>query len=276
MKKQERFEVIISTCDLFSDLWDANIRLFRDAWPDCPARIHLVTDRPTERHFDGVNIVCAGEGTEITERLSAALEQIQAEYILFTLDDYFLTKPIHTRDIQRGIAFMSDNDVDFLRLYPASRIYLRRDGAVPCKGYPGYYIRDISTGNYKITLTPGIWRTDFMRKTVSKRLNAWQYEVALTPMARKLSAVCAISNHDEFPYLDVIRKGKVLRKANRYFKRHPIYHSDREVMYLRDELYLSFKTRLNHIVPKKQLKKMKKVMIRRGHRYYSPVEDDQE
>lgn len=274
MIKQDNFEVIISTCDRFSDLWEANIRLLKEAWPDRPARIHLVTDRPTDRHFDGINIVCAGVDTEITERLSAALEQIQAEYILFTLDDYFLTKPIHTRDIQRGIDFMSDNHIDFLRLYPASRHYLRRDGAVPCTGYPGYYIRDISEGNYKITLTPGLWRTDFMRKTVHDRMNAWEYEVALTSMARELSAVCAISNHDEFPYLDVVRKGKILRKANRYFKTHPIYHSDREVMKLRDELKLSLRTLIKHILPKKQLKKLKKVMVKRGYAYYSPIEDD--
>ncbi len=274
MEQHESFEVIISSCERFSDLWDAYFCLLDTSWPDRPDRIHLVTDCPTEKRYDGVNIVCAGEGTEITERLRTALEQIHSEYILFTLDDYFLTEPIHTADIRRAIAFMADNKVDFLRLYPASRRYLRRDGARACDGYPGYYIRDISTGNYKITLTPGIWRTDFMRQTVRSRLNAWEYEVALTPMARELNAVCAISNHNEFPYLDVIRKGKLLRRADRYFKRHPIYRSDREVMKLRDELMLGFRTHLKHILPKSGVNQLKKTMIQRGYRYYSPLEDE--
>lgn len=47
---------------------------------------------------------------------------------------------------------------------------------------------------------------DFMDKTLTKKLNAWQYEVALTNMARQLNARCADSRRGEFPILDVIRK----------------------------------------------------------------------
>ena len=274
MEKKDDFELIISSCDRFSDLWDTHIRLLKESWKDRPSSIYLVTDSSTEKAYEGIKIVSAGEGTEITERLEAVLESVKSDYIVFTLDDYFLTEPIHSSDIRRGIDFMENNHVDFLRMVPATKRYLRRDNARPCKGYPGYYIRDISTGNYKITLTPGIWRTDFMRKTVSRKMNAWEYEVALTGMARELGAVCAISNHNEFPYLDVVRKGKLLRKADRYFKRNPIYHSEREVMKLKDELALEFRTKLKHVLPKKQLNRLKKTMIRRGHTYYSPTEDD--
>lgn len=51
-----------------------------------------MTDKPTNRTFKNVTVVAAGEGTEITERLQAAMPLIKTEYILFTLDDYFLTK----------------------------------------------------------------------------------------------------------------------------------------------------------------------------------------
>ncbi len=274
MGKKGDFELIISSCDRFSDLWDAHVQLLKESWKDRPERIYLATDRSTEKAYEGIKIISAGEGTEITERMKAVLELVESDYIVFTLDDYFLTEPIYTSNIQRGIDFMENNRVDFLRLVPATKWYLRRENAKPCKGYPGYFIRDISTGNYKITLTPGIWRTDFMRKTVSRKMNAWEYEVALTGMAREFGAVCAISNHNEFPYLDVVRKGKLLRKADRYFKRNPIYHSEREVMKLKDEMALNFRTRLKHVLPKKQLNKLKKAMIRRGHTYYSPTEDN--
>ena len=137
--------------------------------------------------------------------------------------------------------------------------------------YPGIYTLDLSEGNYKVVLTPGIWRTDFMRKTLGQPMNAWQYEVSLTPKARELNARCATSNCGEFPYLDVIRKGRVLRKANRYFQSDPIYQSRRDVMRWQDELELNVRAWLKFVLPKWLFRVIKKIMIRRGHRFYSPV-----
>ena len=273
MELDTSFALVISTCENYSDLWEANLLLLRRSWSDCPARILLVTDAPTDRHFENVEIISAGEGTEITDRLKHALKSVEERYILFTLDDYFLTYPIRTERILQGLRFMEKHDVAYTRLYPATKHYLRREGAQPCADFEGYYFRNMEEGDYKISLAPGLWRTDFMRRTVNKSLNAWQYEVALTPMARELGARCAISNHNEFPYLDVIRKGKVLRKADRYFKSNPIYSSQRPVMKRRDEWKLGIRTWLRHTLPKGVFKCVKKTMVKHGHQYYSSVQD---
>ena len=67
---ENNFTVIISTCDKFSDLWDANIQLLNQNWADRNTETFLVTDKPTERKFENVKVIAAGEGTEITERRS--------------------------------------------------------------------------------------------------------------------------------------------------------------------------------------------------------------
>ena len=85
------FSIIISTCDKFSDLWDAHILLLNQNWADRNVETFLVTDKPTDRTFENVTVVAAGEGTEITERLKVVLPLIKTEYVLFTLDDYFLS-----------------------------------------------------------------------------------------------------------------------------------------------------------------------------------------
>lgn len=87
---ENNFSIIISTCDKFSDLWDAHILLLNQNWADRNVETFLVTDKPTDRTFKNVTVVAAGEGTEITERLKAVLPLIKTEYVLFTLDDYFL------------------------------------------------------------------------------------------------------------------------------------------------------------------------------------------
>lgn len=268
MNIKNGFSIIISSCDKFSDLWDSNIFLLRKHWNDTQTKIFLVTDLPTEKSYDGVTIVSAGEGTEITERLQCVLELISTPYVLFTLDDYFLTENIDYNRIGRVVKFMDSEAVDYVRLYKASKYFLCKERARQSKRFSGFYLRDISEGEYKISLYPGMWRADFMRKTVGEKLNVWQYEVALTEMARKYGARCAISNNNEFPFLDVIRKGKLLRKANRFFIKNNI-NSEREIMCARDEFKLKFRTFLRHALPRNLFLKLKSFMKSHGHEFYS-------
>ena len=78
----------------------------------------------------------------------------------------------------------------------------------------GYFFWIVYAGDYIISLYAGIWRKDFMEKTLTKPRNAWQYEVASTNMARQLNARCADSRRGEFPILDVIRKRKSINKGS--------------------------------------------------------------
>lgn len=270
MENKTEFEVIVSTCDKYSDLWDACILLMNQNWKE-RGNTWLVTDAPTQRRFENVSVICAGEGTEVTQRLKVALEQVKAKYILFTLDDYFLTAPIDPAALQRSLEVMQAEDLDYMRLYSAPKLQPRKDGAVEFPEHKGYYLQNTAEGNYKISLYPGLWKTDFMRRTLDTSLNAWQYEVALTEMANRMNARCAVSNHNEFPFLDVIRKGKVLRKANRYFQQNPIYCSDRPVMRAVDEWKLDARTWIKRILPKSAFRALKRMMIKLGMEFYSPV-----
>lgn len=114
---ENNFSIIISTCDKFSDLWDAHILLLNKNWADRNVETFLVTDKPIDRTFENVTVVAAGEGTEITERLRAVLPLIKTEYVFFTLDDYFLTKRISTQAINEDIQIMEKHQIDYLRLF---------------------------------------------------------------------------------------------------------------------------------------------------------------
>lgn len=269
--ENQNYEILISTCDKFSDLWEANVYLLNKNWSDRNAKTYLVTDAHTDREFDRVEVICAGEAKEITDRLRVALEQVKSEYVIFTLDDYFFTQTIDQRKICAIVDFMEKNAVDYTQLYPQPKYFLKQDGAKEYAQYPGVYSVDLTEGNYKVVLTPGIWRTDFMRKTLTESLNPWQYEVSLTESARKLGAKCATSNCGELPYLDVVRKGKLLRKAYRYFQQNPIYHGQRPVLNWSVEAKNWIRTQMNFYLPKGCLRLIKKILIRCGMKFYSPV-----
>lgn len=264
---EKKFSVIISTCDKFSDLWEAHILLLNQNWADRNVETFLVTDKPTNRVFENVTIIAAGEGTEITERLRAVLPLIKTEYILFTLDDYFLTKTIDTRAIDEDIRIMEKHKIDYMRLFVMTMKSLKNRKAEEIE--PGIFLLNNDAGDYIVSLYAGIWRKDFMSKTLTKTLNAWQYEVALTNMARELKARCADSRRGEFPILDVIRKGKVLSKARKYFDSNPIYKGNRENMKVKDELMLEFRTWLREWLPKPLFDLSKAIMRRRGYAFFS-------
>lgn len=264
---ENNFSIIISTCDKFSDLWDAHVLLLNQNWADRNVETFLVTDKPTDRTFENVTVVAAGEGTEITERLRAVMPLIKTEYVLFTLDDYFLTERISTQAINEDIQIMEKHQIDYLRLFVMTMKSLRNRKAEELE--PDIFLLDNYAGDYIVSLYAGIWRKDFMEKTLTKTLNAWQYEVALTNMVRQLNARCADSRRGEFPILDVIRKGKVLTKARKYFDENPIYKGDREDMRAKDEWMLEFRTWLREWLPKPLFNLSKAIMRRRGYKFFS-------
>ena len=170
---ENNFSIIISTCDKFSDLWDAHILLLNQNWADRNEETFLVTDKPTDRTFENVTVVAAGEGTEITERLRAVMPLIKTEYVLFTLDDYFLTERISTQAVNEDIQIMENHQIDYLRLFVMTMKSLRNRKAEELE--PGIFLLDNYAGDYIVSLYAGIWRKDFMEKTLTKTLNAWQY-----------------------------------------------------------------------------------------------------
>ena len=264
---ESKFSIVISTCDKFSDLWDAHIQLLNENWADRNMDTFLVTDKPTNRTFKNVTVVSAGEGTEITERLRSVMPLIKTEYILFTLDDYFLTKKISTKAIIDDIDIMHKYQLDYMRLFVMTMKSLKNRKATELES--GIFLLDNNAGDYIVSLYAGIWRKDFMEKTLTETLNAWQYEVALTSMARQLNARCADSRRGEFPILDVIRKGKVLTKAREYFDKNPIYKGNRENMKVEDEWMIEFRTWLREWLPKPLFNLSKAIMRRRGYTFFS-------
>lgn len=262
-----KFSIIISTCDKFSDLWDANIQLLNENWADRNVDTFLVTDKSTDRTFKNVTVVAAGEETEITERLRTVMPLIKTEYVLFTLDDYFLTEKISTQAILKDIEDMEKQEIDYLRLSVLSRKNLRNRKAIEVANK--IYLMDNWAREYVVSLYAGLWKKSFMEETLHETLNAWQYEVALTKMARDMQARCAASCRKEFPILDVIRKGKVLTKARAYFNENPIYNGTRETMKRKDEIMLDIRTWLRVWLPKPLFNLSKAVMRRRGYTFFS-------
>ena len=91
---QEELTLLIFSCDKFSDLWDGQVKLLEKYWHDRRIQTYIVTDKENNRKFGNVELLCAGEDADFTDRVRYALNQVKTEYVMITLDDYFLIQHV--------------------------------------------------------------------------------------------------------------------------------------------------------------------------------------
>lgn len=261
----DKLTMMIQTCDKFSDLWDSHVFLLNNNWSDRNINTILVTDIETSKGFENVSVISAGNGSEFTQRLQFALNYVYTDYILITLDDYFLTSKINNNNIEYLINVMEKEKLDYIRMFQIPKPNGR------FKNYKHIFNIDLS-GNYKVNLYPGLWRKSFLKETLENPLNAWQYEVSLTKKALDLGALCVMTKGKEFEFLDVVRKGKLLHKANRYLRKNQLYSGHREVISWKQEIKLNLMFYGKEFIPQRFFKYVKRKLIKRGHKFYSAVD----
>lgn len=260
---KDKLTLIIHSCQKFSDLWDAHFLLLDQNWPDRGIRTILATDEPTDWTHPGVEVFSAGTSKELSERTKTVMGIVETEYVLITLDDYFPVYPIKNSKIEYLVGVMDAEHLDYIRMFHRPWSFKR------LKNYHKVYEVNIYNDDYAVNLYSGIWRRSFAAATVREPLNAWKYEVSLTPVARELKARCAMSKNNDFPIMDVVRKGKLLTKANNYFKKHPIYHGNREVMKRKDEIWIEVKTISKFLMPTRLVNALKSLMRKMGMEFFS-------
>lgn len=216
------FCIIVSSCEKFSDLWDAHFGLLRKYWKGDLPEIYLVTDKPSNKQYDGVKILVYDGNMPI--RLYQACRVIESQYVLITLDDYFLIRETNEQTFSYMIDTIKNRQFDYLSIY--NRRYAKK------RYYTGItFFKEIDLSQkYALSLYPAIWNRDFFEKCVDKDISPWEFEPQLTKNALKYKAKCFSNNAGIFEILDVVRKGKVLHKAKKYLTKHKIDIGKRETI----------------------------------------------
>ncbi len=257
----DRLEFLISSCEKYSDLWDLQVYHLNKNWPNRNMRTVIVTDCASKKIYDDVQIFPAGEELEMPQRLKMILNSVSTEYIFISLDDYFLTQKVDNQRIENILNAMDEYKLDYVRLFqiPKERKVLNKEKKL-------YWI-DLNR-NYGVNLYPGIWRKSFLEQTVRNSMDAWKYEVSLTTIARERNCRCAMSRGEDFVFVDVIRKGKLLSKAAKYLSLNGMT-LDRELISKKEEfkLNLMFWTKKN--MPRSLQKIIKKIMLLFGMKFIS-------
>lgn len=262
---KNKITCLIFSCNKFSDLWDGNIKLFRKNWSDRDFETFIVTDEPTNRDFNDIKIISAGAGKEWSDRLKYALQYVKTDYVFVTLDDYFLINKVDSKRMESLVDLMINENYDYIRLFKNPK----RATGEKLEGYEGLFHIKNDT-NYSVNLYAGIWSKKFFEFCVKEPKNAWMFEVSLHKQAVKYGAKCLVDYHDDYPILDVVRKGKILHKAACYFKRHTgIYEGSRAVQSLSYEFRLGIKTFFSDHTPSCLFNAFRKIYVSSGGKSFT-------
>ena len=119
---KDEMTIVIHSCGAYSDLWNGQVELIERNWADRSCRTLILTDtNPQNLSYSNVEIIAAGEGKEITDRLSVVLPMIETEYVFVTLDDYYLIDKVDNNRISYLLTEMERQNLDYIRLFPSPR-----------------------------------------------------------------------------------------------------------------------------------------------------------
>lgn len=256
--------MLILSCDKYSDLWDAYVHQLEMFWPDRGMETYIVTDEKCNQKYRNITIIPFENCSEWSNRFQKAVDFVKTEYVFVTLDDYFLIKPISTSLFDKYVEMMNKEKIDYLRLV----VPPRKSNNEKLRGYNS--VRMIDTDKvYSVNMYSGIWRKSFLQKTFDAPLSAWEYEVKLARRARENNAKCVMTTADVYPFLDVVRKGKLLRKADKYLKKVKIYNGSREVNSWQYEMELRIRQNIIEYAPQWIVNAIRNFMIKHGRHFYS-------
>lgn len=221
--------LLVNSCDLYEDAWEPFFTLFNKYWPDFPYPVYLNTET---KAYDGntmnVKTIMGGREKTWSERLLHALSEIDSEYILFFLEDFFLMSPVNTKVFQEALDTMEAN---------------ANVGVISC--VPDVVIAEITSVvndlesfspikrkcRFRVNAMTALWRKKFLLSLVDKRENAWQFEINCTKRAfwRKEEVLTQNKNKKRmFDYHFCLSAGygitqrKWLPKNKELFERHHI------------------------------------------------------
>ena len=110
MLSSKNVTILVQSCDMYEDAWEPFFRLWHIFWEDCPYRIVLCTEEKQYKcDFMDVETINTGNGLSWSARLRYALDRIDSKYVLFSIDDFFLTEKVNIEIFGKALELM-END----------------------------------------------------------------------------------------------------------------------------------------------------------------------
>jgi len=199
--------ILIASFSKAYDIWNITDYYFNKYWKDNPYKIYLGANGENRSDFCPINWLYINSGPDISWSNSMLdyLEAIDSKYVLIYLDDFALYNDVNTRDIEKVIQFINNNNSKMVRLNSSPKPDIKINN----------FLGQISIKDrvpYSTSLQAAIWDKDFLITLLKYNFNPWEFEIKAGKTAE------AFENQDKFystygailQYKHFVEKGKFL------------------------------------------------------------------
>lgn len=128
--------IYVNSYDGSSDLWDTFFKIYDKYWSECPYHIYLVNNEKIYIHKN-VKVINTGSEVDWFHRAIKSLDSIDSKYILFMLEDYFISKVYKQDEIDSILNFIKTNKIFYYQLSPK---FLKKEDILPVHEHDEYPI----------------------------------------------------------------------------------------------------------------------------------------
>lgn len=212
--------ILVSSCDFFSDVWKPMICAFFQNWEDCPYPIYFVSNFK-ELDDKRVNFIKVGKDISYGTNLRKALDQIDADYIIYFMEDYFLDAKVNTSDIEKHVDYCENHGINFMKLASDNLVETRKDVV------DGIYRKNPMDNKYAINTVVAIWTKKMLYDLTLPEYSPWDFERNVVNYVNENNypANTLVLAAEEFrehgiPYMEVVRRGKWISNVIPFLKKN--------------------------------------------------------
>jgi len=224
--------ILVNSCDTYEDCWMPFFKLLKKYWPERKYPIVLNTESKKFNYEDmkikSYNILEKNVNKNISwsKRLKEVLRRIDSKYIIFMLDDFFITDYVDNNEIEKIIDWMEkDNSIGVFSLYPVEK---NKYEDFKDEKYKNFVLRN-RKGPYRYNCQIAVWNRKFLISCLRNHESPWEWElIGNVRSKRSFKKFYSLDEHADlifkydFRNIGVIRGKWLLPKTEKLFKKEKI------------------------------------------------------
>lgn len=260
---KNKIAIFIDSFDGYSDVWPVFFEIFDMFWKNCPYKKYLVTNNKEYKYKDLVSLKTGAEENWFIRTLKA-IECVKEDYIIFMLEDFFISKYYNETIIDEIVDEMQQKNIYYYQL----------SNIVKLKQNEKFLYHKFE---YPVSLQLTIWKkSEFVRAVQESYAcgsqTPWDFEkyfIEKFKNKKECPKGIAYDTRDIMGYKNGIIQGKWYPKTINFFKNKDLYFDigNRPVMTRRETIKYETKLFLSTFLSTGLKNKLKKVLRKLGFKF---------